>query len=104
MQLCDFDSYSREYVSNNRVKSGYSNRAAGPIDMVPGAGARSGTADGTETTAPGLAAADSNLEDGHGSPLMVPQRLSVGSSRSPSPLRPLAGPSRSPSPIPPLNT
>ncbi|KAL0579782.1 hypothetical protein V5O48_002193 [Marasmius crinis-equi] len=43
----------RESVSNNRVKSGYTNRTA-PIDNVPQAGARSGTADGRETTMPAV--------------------------------------------------
>ncbi|KIY51374.1 hypothetical protein FISHEDRAFT_71002 [Fistulina hepatica ATCC 64428] len=41
----------RESVSNNRVKSGYPNRGKAPIDTVPDAGARSGTADGRETVA-----------------------------------------------------
>ncbi|KAF8740670.1 hypothetical protein AX14_007802 [Amanita brunnescens Koide BX004] len=45
----------RESVSNNRVKSGYQNRVNAPIDRVPGAGARSGTADGIETSEPSLA-------------------------------------------------
>jgi len=38
----------RESTSNNRVKSGYTNRPTAPIDMVPGAGALSGHADGTQ--------------------------------------------------------
>jgi len=38
----------RESTSNNRVKSGYTNRATAPIDLVPGAGAMSGNADGTQ--------------------------------------------------------
>ncbi|KAF7320011.1 hypothetical protein MKEN_00785000 [Mycena kentingensis (nom. inval.)] len=45
----------RESVSNNRVKSGHENRAAAPIDRVHDAGARMGTANGIETTEPGLA-------------------------------------------------
>ncbi|KAJ3843162.1 hypothetical protein F5878DRAFT_314363 [Lentinula raphanica] len=54
----------RETVSNNRVKSGYDNRLNAPIDKVPLAGARSGTANGIETTEPGLPRAEFNLEDG----------------------------------------
>jgi len=49
----------RESVSNNRVKSGYQNRTNAPIDKVPDAGARSGTANGIETSEPTLAHADS---------------------------------------------
>ncbi|KAJ7630616.1 hypothetical protein FB45DRAFT_916065 [Roridomyces roridus] len=55
----------RESTTNNRIKSGHENRVA-PIDNVKDAGARSGTADGTETTEPGLANPD--LEEGHGTP------------------------------------
>ncbi|KAI0257359.1 hypothetical protein BJV78DRAFT_1277899 [Lactifluus subvellereus] len=40
----------RESVSNNRVKSGYANRQNAPINLVPDAGARAGTANGRETT------------------------------------------------------
>lgn len=40
--------FARESVSNNRVKSGYTNRTKAPIDMVPSAGAISGTADGRQ--------------------------------------------------------
>ncbi|KAF4572646.1 hypothetical protein EYR40_004272 [Pleurotus pulmonarius] len=58
----------RESVSNNRIKSGYENRGMAPIDMVPGAGARCGTADGTETSEPGLALPDAYLEDGERTP------------------------------------
>ena len=47
-----------ESTSNNRVKSGYENRTHAPIDMIPQAGARSGTADGKETTDTTLAAPD----------------------------------------------
>jgi len=54
----------RESVSNNRIKSGYQNRPRAPIDMVPHAGARSGTADGIETSEQGLGNADSDLENG----------------------------------------
>ncbi|KAG6897918.1 hypothetical protein C0992_009070 [Termitomyces sp. T32_za158] len=50
----------RESVSNNRVKSGYENRPRAPIDMVPSAGARSGTADGIDTSEPSI----TNDEDG----------------------------------------
>lgn len=41
-------SVNRESTSNNRVKSGYTNRPTAPIDMVPSAGAVSGTADGRQ--------------------------------------------------------
>ncbi|KAI3622133.1 histidine triad family protein [Moniliophthora roreri] len=57
----------RESVSNNRVKSGYQNRNAA-IDRVPQAGARSGTADGRETTAPAILHPEANLEGGEGTP------------------------------------
>ncbi|EPQ60970.1 hypothetical protein GLOTRDRAFT_102660 [Gloeophyllum trabeum ATCC 11539] len=50
----------REETSNNRVRSGQNNR---PIDTVPDAGARKGTADGRELTDAGLAVADP--EAGH---------------------------------------
>ncbi|KIM67062.1 hypothetical protein SCLCIDRAFT_1210535 [Scleroderma citrinum Foug A] len=40
----------RESVSNNRVKSGYESRANAPIDSVPEAGARMGSANGDEYT------------------------------------------------------
>ncbi|KAL0950826.1 hypothetical protein HGRIS_007588 [Hohenbuehelia grisea] len=53
----------RESVSNNRIKSGYTNRGKAPIDLVPSAGARSGTADGIDTTEAGLASADLDVED-----------------------------------------
>ncbi|KAK1220957.1 hypothetical protein PQX77_016254 [Marasmius sp. AFHP31] len=49
----------RESISNNRVKSGYTNRTA-PIDDTPQAGARSGTADGRETTMPPVLTAVEN--------------------------------------------
>ncbi|RDB28358.1 hypothetical protein Hypma_015231 [Hypsizygus marmoreus] len=72
----------RESVSNNRIKSGYANRSHAPIDMVPQAGARAGTADGIETSEPGLGNSDAELEDGEGpsssllsprSPTLLPQ-------------------------------
>ncbi|GLB36426.1 hypothetical protein LshimejAT787_0307140 [Lyophyllum shimeji] len=72
----------RETVSNNRVKSGYENRRRAPIDMVPQAGARAGTADGLETSEPPIGGNESQLEDGEGNP---PQLLSP---RSPSLLTP----------------
>ncbi|KAG6837041.1 hypothetical protein H0H93_015904 [Arthromyces matolae] len=62
----------RESVSNNRIKSGYENRRRAPIDMIPSAGARSGTADGIETSEPTLANTESELEDGEGA---TPARL-----------------------------
>jgi hypothetical protein len=72
--------FSRESVSNNRVKSGYENRQRAPIDMVPHAGARAGTADGIETTEPGLASFN-DLEDGQRTP-------ATQSTRSPNSLSP----------------
>lgn len=68
-------------MSNNRIKSGYENRVRAPIDQVPHAGARAGTADGIETSEDGLGATDSDLEDGAGataylsprSPTLTPQ-------------------------------
>ncbi|KAF8649721.1 hypothetical protein AX16_005493 [Volvariella volvacea WC 439] len=54
----------RESVSNNRVKSGYQNRTHAPIDAVPQAGSRSGTADGTDTTPPSIGTLESDLEEG----------------------------------------
>ncbi|KAF5384677.1 hypothetical protein D9757_006202 [Collybiopsis confluens] len=61
----------RESVSNNRIKSGYENRQNAPIDKVPQAGARSGTANGIETTTPGITGQserDDDLENGESSP------------------------------------
>ena len=51
----------RETTSNNRVKSGYQNRSSAPIDNVPSAGARSGTAAGVETSTATVAAVDINI-------------------------------------------
>ncbi|KAI0050702.1 hypothetical protein FA95DRAFT_1555414 [Auriscalpium vulgare] len=73
----------RESVSNNRVKSGYANRAAAPIDMVPDAGARAGTANGKETTQSSVASPD--IEEGRSTP--------TPSSSSLSPRPPLSSPS-----------
>ncbi|KAI0274847.1 hypothetical protein BC834DRAFT_965322 [Gloeopeniophorella convolvens] len=56
----------RESVSNNRVKSGYTNRPTAPIDRVPDAGARAGTASGLETTESSLASPD--IEEGQSVP------------------------------------
>ncbi|KAI0067818.1 hypothetical protein BV25DRAFT_1819261 [Artomyces pyxidatus] len=64
----------RESVSNNRVKSGYANRPSAPIDRVPDAGARAGTASGHETTESSIASPD--LEEGGRTP-------SASGSRSP---------------------
>lgn len=58
--------HSSESVSNNRIKSGYTNRESAPINDVPGAGARMGAADGTEQTEQGLAVPDE--EAGEGTP------------------------------------
>jgi len=70
-------------VSNNRVKSGYENRTSAPIDMVPHAGARAGTADGIETSEPGLGNADSELEEGEGSPSSLAPRTPTPTTLSP---------------------
>ncbi|KAJ7071525.1 hypothetical protein C8F01DRAFT_1110885 [Mycena amicta] len=69
----------RESVSNNRIKSGHENRARAPIDNVPDAGSRSGTANGIETTEPGLSAAEADLEGGERTPthLSPPSDLRV---------------------------
>ncbi|KAF7310631.1 hypothetical protein HMN09_00605900 [Mycena chlorophos] len=59
----------RESVSNNRIKSGHENRARAPIDNVPDAGSRSGTANGIETTEVGLSAGvETDLERGGQTP------------------------------------
>jgi len=63
----------RESVSNNRIKSGHENRARAPIDLVPDAGSRSGTADGIETSEPGLAN-ERDLEGGQGTPTVLSPR------------------------------
>lgn len=52
-----------ESVSNNRVKSGYENRKNAPINLIPDAGARAGTANGRETTEVSIALPD-NIEEG----------------------------------------
>lgn len=69
--LSDPHKFSRESVSNNRVKSGYENRTRAPIDLVPDAGARSGTANGIETSEPGLGPQLESLEEGQPSPLSL---------------------------------
>ncbi len=50
----------REETSNNRIRSGANTR---PIDLVPDAGARRGTADGIETTDAGLGVIDPERGD-----------------------------------------
>ncbi|TBU64799.1 hypothetical protein BD310DRAFT_838234 [Dichomitus squalens] len=60
----------REETSNNRVRSGVNPR---PIDFVPAAGARRGTADGIETTDAALGVIDPELGVGNpASPLLLP--------------------------------
>ena len=54
--------------------------ASRPIDHVPAAGARTGHANGSETTDVGLNASDANLEDGEG---ILSPHLSPRSPRSP---------------------
>lgn len=56
----------REETSNNRVRSGMNPR---PIDFVPGAGARRGTADGIETTDAPLGIIDTDVEQGEANPV-----------------------------------
>ncbi|OBZ79724.1 hypothetical protein A0H81_00508 [Grifola frondosa] len=74
----------REETSNNRIRSGMNPR---PIDFVPNAGARKGTADGIETTEQGLGVAD--LESGELVPGTIPtspeQRKSTSTAGSSSP-------------------
>ncbi|KAI0651591.1 hypothetical protein C8Q79DRAFT_45751 [Trametes meyenii] len=57
----------REETSNNRVRSGVNPR---PIDFVPDAGARRGTANGIETTDASILVADP--EHGEASPNLLP--------------------------------
>ena len=52
-----------ESVSNNRVKSGYEDRKNAPINLIPDAGARAGTANGRETTDASIALPD-DIEEG----------------------------------------
>jgi hypothetical protein len=56
-----------ESVSNNRIKSGYENRQNAPINRIPDAGARAGTANGLETTEASIASNDVEQRPG-GSP------------------------------------
>ncbi|KAF9647517.1 hypothetical protein BDM02DRAFT_3156138 [Thelephora ganbajun] len=64
----------REETSNNRIRSSMPKKVPRPIDHVPTAGARTGHANGAETTEIGLSASDANLEDGEGtlSPYLSP--------------------------------
>lgn len=61
--------------------------------MVPGAGARAGTANGIETTEPGLVGSQPTIEDGGLSPILLP-------SNSGSPRASTSGPSTSQGSIP----
>jgi hypothetical protein len=56
-----------ESVSNNRVKSGYEDRKNAPINLVPDAGARAGTANGRETTEASIAL-PGDIEEGGSRP------------------------------------
>lgn len=71
----NFPAVYREETSNNRVRSSMPKNVPRPIDHVPTAGARSGHANGAETTEIGLGAPDANLEDGDGplSPRLPPE-------------------------------
>ncbi|KAF7789226.1 hypothetical protein EIP86_000167 [Pleurotus ostreatoroseus] len=79
----------REETSNNRVRSGPRKahaRGPRPIDLVPAAGARQGTADGVETTEAGLALPDP--EDPERSPGARPLSMRLPpASRTPLPAR-----------------
>ncbi|KAK0465277.1 uncharacterized protein EV420DRAFT_1513663 [Desarmillaria tabescens] len=77
----------RESTSNNRVKSGYDNRRVAPIDFVPSAGSRTGTASGIETTVQGLGRPDAELEAGEASPLSLSPQISPSSLNLSPPLR-----------------
>ncbi|KAL1762390.1 hypothetical protein FB107DRAFT_198931 [Schizophyllum commune] len=67
----------RESVSNNRVKSGYQDRHHAPIDKVPAAGARQGTADGKDTTPPPVVLPETDLESATHSPAPSPVASSL---------------------------
>ena len=73
-----------------------------PIDHVPAAGARTGHANGSETTEVGLNASDANLEDGEGtfSPNLSPQSAqspyNTMHSQKPAPLHYMPGSQDSP--------
>ncbi|KAL1738735.1 hypothetical protein HDZ31DRAFT_50522, partial [Schizophyllum fasciatum] len=62
----------RESVSNNRVKSGYQDRRSAPIDKVPAAGARQGTADGKDTTPRPVALPQEDIESAAPTPALMP--------------------------------
>lgn len=64
--LCHSCVSFREETSNNRIRSSMPVNTPRPIDHVPTAGARTGHANGAETTEAGLGATDANLEDGEG--------------------------------------
>ncbi|KAH8835426.1 hypothetical protein DL96DRAFT_54082 [Flagelloscypha sp. PMI_526] len=90
----------RESVSNNRVKSGYLNRMNAPIDLVPAAGSREGTADGRETTTTPMSGSQYDIEEGGISPDMPvpPSPGGIPATPGPSTNSPAAGSSRSSSP------
>ncbi|KIY67586.1 hypothetical protein CYLTODRAFT_483836, partial [Cylindrobasidium torrendii FP15055 ss-10] len=64
----------RECSSNNRIKSGYPSRYEAPIDTVPSAGARTGTASGHENTPAAHGRLDAELESGYYHEILVPAR------------------------------
>ncbi|KAI0034952.1 hypothetical protein K488DRAFT_76959 [Vararia minispora EC-137] len=78
----------RESVSNNRVKSGHANRKNAPIERVPDAGARAGTANGLETTAETLAARDPQADAENGRPSTSSSHASLTSPTRSSTRRP----------------
>ncbi|KAF8321554.1 hypothetical protein DL93DRAFT_2072264 [Clavulina sp. PMI_390] len=71
----------RESVSNNRIKSGYENRGNAPIDMVPGAGSVSGTADGRPEQFLPLPL-NANKPNMSPAPTPNPTQMNIGSSTS----------------------
>ncbi|TFK76828.1 hypothetical protein BDN72DRAFT_829994 [Pluteus cervinus] len=75
----------RESTSNNRIKSGHPHRQNAPINKVPLAGARMGTADGTDTSLPSVGLVETDIETG---------RRSTSSSQSLDTPRRIASPSQ----------
>ncbi|EIN13623.1 hypothetical protein PUNSTDRAFT_94807 [Punctularia strigosozonata HHB-11173 SS5] len=74
----------RESTSNNRIRSGYDDTGRAerkrPIDQIPDAGARTGTAYGVDMTDPGIASPDLETGEGPVTPLatrpLTPNMLS----------------------------
>jgi len=66
----------REASSNNRIRSGNQVRPNAPIEKVPGACARTGTADGRETSMPSIGFVQTDLEEGQQSSESSPRTSS----------------------------